>query len=291
MTRPLPLHPTPALDNLRPDLMTITNYGRSVADFVGNRLTTCSMNRSITQASTIAMGFADPHRELMNSPLLNQAVTLAVGTNPDLQFTLVQVTKSKDIITAAFEDAVVHKLRNIKGQRASAPYVHTRASFARQLCDEAKVPCIIPPPGLNPPLREPLTRGTSQNPTEDTWSCLVRLAQDVAYRCFSDGFAVWFGPDSWLLTQTPMRSLSEFSDDVDYIDFDYDVGKPVGTAKVFTYSPRWKTAPGGVVWLNQMAAATGKYLVTDIGRDLFHTPTTVSLVAAQPALPEPVPSK
>lgn len=282
-----PLITTPALNGCKPEVMTVLEWGVTIASLVGDRVSTCSLSRSLTQASTISLGLTDPNRELISSPLLNNAVTVSVGSYPDLHFTLVQVHKSKDMVTAAFEDSLVNRLRHQTGPLAAAPGVIDRVAFARQLCALAGVQINAPDPGTTPVALEPLTRGTSQNAYEDTWACLVRLAQDVAYRCFSDGVEVWFGPDSWLLNAVPPTTLAEFTDAVDYIDFDFDTGKPVGTATVYGYAPTWKTPVGQPVYLSNIAAATGKWLVSDISRDLFHTPVTVKVIAAQPTLPEP----
>lgn len=280
---------TPALAGINPNLMQVLEYKRPVTSYAGDRLIGVDLARSITQAATLKLTFNDPKRELMRSPLLTEAVTIDTGANPPVRFQLVQVSKSGDQFTATYEDAVVAKLRKITGQLASASGVTTRAGFAKQLLAAAGVPAVIPASGLATAL-VPLTRGTTQTPDEDTWACLVRIASDVAYRCFSDGTSVWFGPDSWLFGLPPAMQIGEYTDAVDTIDFDYDIGKPVATAKVTTYAAAWKAGLGARVSVRNLASASGDWLVSDIGRNMYKAATSVSLVQPTPTLPEPAPT-
>jgi hypothetical protein len=287
-----PLFQTPALNACRPDLMTVEGFDKPVGAFAGDLLVACTMTRSMTQASTIALTFADPTRQLMTSPLLNQAVTISVGCYPDLRFTLVQVQKSKDQITAGFEDALINKLRGIKGPWSVGPGAMDRVAFVRHMLYDVgtEIDVIGPADGATPKSLVPLTRGTAQDPNEDTWACITRLAQDVGYRAFSDGHSIWFAPDDWLMNHRPLFPVAEFTDLCDYVDFDYDAGKPVSTATIFGYSTTWSGPIGAGLYLSNMAAANGStYLVSEISRDLFHTPVTVKVVANGPSLPEPTP--
>lgn len=277
------------LDGIRPELMTVVDYDRSVSAFIGNQLTKAALTRSTSQAATLKLGFTDPKRTLLASPLLTQKVTIDTGAWPPVRFTLVQVAKSGDDVTATFEDTLVNRLRGITGQVSAAAGVLDRVAFAAQLCREAGVPIYAPPPGATPLALEPLTRGTSENPAEDTWSCLTRLAQDVNYQCFSDTQSIYFGPDSWFQSWAVSVQLTEFSDIAGQIDFDYDIGKPVATATVHTYSDRWPllAGVGAHAALLDGNAAAGSYLITEISRDLYSSPTQVKLERPEPVLPEP----
>jgi hypothetical protein len=277
------------LYGIRPELMTVLDYGQSVSAFIGNQLTSAALTRSTSQAATLKLGFADPKRTVLTSPLLTQKVTIDTGAWPSVRFTLVQVSKSGDDVTATFEDTLVNRLRGITGQVSAAPGVLDRVAFAAQLCREAGVPIYAPPPGATPLAAEPLTRGTSETPDEDTWSCLNRLAQDVNYQCFSDTQSIYFGPDSWFQSWAVSVQIAEFSDLAGQIDFDYDIGKPVATATVHTYADKWPllAGVGAHAELLDANAASGSYLITEISRDLFSSPTQVKLERAEPVLPEP----
>lgn len=276
---------SPALFGITPGNMVVVEFGKTVASYGGDRLTSATLTKSITQASTLALAFDDPKRELVGLPILNQAVTIDTGANPPVRFKLVQVSKAGNILTATYEDALIAKLRKVTGQLASAPGVTTRTQFAQQLCREAGIPSVVP--SSVPPVNVPLTRGTSQAPLEDSWTCLTRIAQDVKYRCFSDGSSIWFGPDSWLFGYPPVMQIAEYTDAVDTINFDYDVGKPVAKATVATYDRAWKANAGAPVNVLNLAAASGKWIVESIGRDLYKSATSVALVQPQPSLPEP----
>lgn len=280
----------PAFPGIHPEQMTVAEYGRPLASYYGDRLAAAEIALSFTQASTLKLTFLDPRRELIGSPLLNQAVTIDTGANPPVRFRLVQVTKAGDTISATYEDALINRLRGITGQTAAAGGVLTRADFAGQLLRAAGIPAVVAPASFTSPALAPLTRGTSNTPNEDTWACLIRLAGDVAYRCFSDGTAVWFGPDAWLLSRAPVAQIAEHTDAVDVIDFDYDVGKPVAKATVATYARGWTAHVGGAVQILNLAAATGRWLCSDISRNLSREATKASLVVATPTLPEPDPN-
>jgi len=279
---------SPALSGIKPERMTVVEYGRTLASYSGDLVTGASLSRSITQAATLKVSFIDPARVMMASPILNEAVTIDTGANPPVRFKLVQVNKAGDVISGTYEDAVVAKLRAQTGQLAAASGVTTRVQFAQQLLRAAGIPAIVAP--NTPKALVPLTRGTSNATDEDSWACLVRIASDVGYRCFSDGVSVWFGPDSWLLGYAPAMQIGEYSDAVDTIDFDHDIGKPVATAKVATYAARWTAGLGARVAARNLAAGSGDWIVSEISRDLYREATAVSLVRSQPTLPEPAPT-
>lgn len=279
-------HTLPTLSGIVPEQMLVADYGRTIASYCGDRLSTADIALSLTQASTLTLGFEDPKRELITSCLLNEAVTIDTGANPSRRFKLVQVSKSGNKLNATYEDALISYLRTIKGQEATAPGVTSRIEFAQQLLRPLGV-LLVAPVAYTQPALEPLTRGTSQNPDEDTWSCLVRLAGGVGYRCFSDGASVWFAPDDWLLNHGIPLQITERADGVNMIDFDYDVGKPVGKATVNTVAASWTAGPGAPVQVLNLAAASGRWLVSDVSRSLYKQATKAGLIVAQPTLPEP----
>ncbi len=281
-------NPQAALASTRLDHL-ILNGNRVSADLT-NSITSATINRTITQASTVKLVVADYSRDFLRSPICNQASRVQVGA---LGFVLVQVAKAQNTVTLTCEDAVINRLRGISGARTQAPGVRTRVQFAAQLCAEAGVPFIG---DFNTPAAtEPLSRGTTQNPGEDTWTCLTRIAGVVGYRCFSDGINVLFGPDAWLLNPVgpssgPGLLVDELSDRVDWVNFDYDVGKSVAKATVFTYADFWTSDPGAPSTIRNLGPASGQWLIESIGRNLNRAATTVALVAGQPTLPEPPPA-
>lgn len=263
--------------------------GFFISEDLSAAVTSVTIQRDITQASTVKVVIDDYDRVYLNSRLANELSLLSVG---GLWFVLVQVAKSGNHVTLTFEDALIFKLRQIRGPMTQAPGVVTRAEFAAQLCLTTLTPFLID--FLTPLAAEPLTRGTTQDPNEDTWTCLTRIAGAVGYRCFSDGYSIIFGPDGWLLNPLgpfsgPGMVISEFTGPVDWINFDHDIGKPVAKATVTTYADGWTADTGSSVSVTGLGAANGQWLVESISRDLNHTATTVALVSPNPTLPEPQP--
>lgn len=248
--------------------------------------TTFTLQRDMTQASTVSLAISDYNRGVVNSSLAVQASTMDVGALP---FTMVQVNKSADLLTLTFEDRLINRLRLVRGPLAQAPGVLTRVQFAAQLCAAAGV--FFNGDTHTPSAAVPLTRGTTSDPNEDTWTCLNRLAADVGYRCFSDGSGVLFGPDSWLLDPVNGPSptapvIQENTELVDYIDFDFDIGKPVALGTIHTYAD-WSTNCGAPVNLTGLGPANGLWLVKSIVRELHLTAATVTITRPLPTLPEP----
>lgn len=245
--------------------------------------TDASLEESIQQASTLTLTFEDPTRSVLRSPLFASQVTATVDGH---EYILVQLAKTGHSFAATFENSTVNALRFKTGQRSAAPGTMTRVQFAQLLVSELPGATLNgwPNAGL---IQEQLTRGTSTVPDEDTWTCLTRLASEVGWECFAVGSVITFGPDSWLVAQPAVFTAQEMTGPVDFIDFDWDQGKPIAQATVQAYGPRWSVTPGQVVTLANMGIATGSWIVADRQRSLLYTPTTITVTAPQPSIPEP----
>jgi hypothetical protein len=287
-TVPVPQHnrALATMDGCDPRQMTVVDYSRQVSAFIGEQLVSASVELSMTQASTLSLGFDDPRRELLDNPLLSQAVTIDNGLGR--RFKLVKVSKSKNTLTATYEDAAIARLRTFTGPYA-ATAAWTRIQFAAQLGNQAGIDVITPAVQSVEAALVPLARGSSDAPGEDSWTCMTRIAGDVKYECFSNGQGIVFGPDDWLLHGAPAAQITELAAGVDYVDWDIDVGKPVQTVTVYSYASQWDAGVGEHVRLNNAGVASGDYLVQSVSRDLFHTPVTVKLVAEVPHIAEPKP--
>lgn len=264
--------------------------GKSLSEDVSDAIVDIELTRTITGASTLKLTVADPKRTLLRSGIFATRVTLTLD---GLSFTLVEVEKQQDLLFLTFEDTSVNKLRHTNGVIVAATGTTTRSQFAQRLVAQTPGVTIVayPDPVKT---REPISRGTSQNPLESTWACLTRLANEVQWRCFSDGNTIYFGPDDWLMQQTVIVTLREFGDDtttgaqaVDNIDFDFDEGKPLTTITVTCPAALWVWPPGKPVKLEAMGVADGTFLTSQIARSLFVTTAQITLTAPQLALPEP----
>jgi hypothetical protein len=139
-------------------------------------------------------------------------------------------------------------------------------------------------------VKEPyeFTRGTPEMP-ENSWECLQRLADEVNWRCFSVNGTIYFCRDKTLLRNKPLDSIAEFKNGVDYIDFDYDIGKPVSQIEVDCRAERWTVPPGATVIVQGIGPGTGRYIVQEFERSLFSDRARITLYGAQPQLKEPAP--
>jgi hypothetical protein len=131
------------------------------------------------------------------------------------------------------------------------------------------------------------SRGTEDNPDEDSWSCITRLADEVNWRAFVVDDTVFYVRDDRLLRNKVLDTIEEFEEGVDYIDFDYDTGKPIATLSIGCRSTRWGVPPGTTIKIPKMGPATGKYIVSDINRSLFSASADITLVSPEPQLMEP----
>lgn len=257
--------------------------GKPLSVDVTEAISDIKTSRTIVGASTLTLVLTDPARTLLRSGMFAHKVALTVD---GLKFVLVQIQKQGNILNVVFEDANVNALRGKKGQVTAAAGTTTRTAFAKRLVRQTPGVSIVTWPKA-PLTREPLSRGTAEAPHEDTWTCLTRLANEVQWRCFSDGTRIWFGPDSWLLSLPVQATLRELTAGVDYVDFDFDVGKPVTNITVNVSASSWSFPPGGPVKLADMGIVNGTWLVNTIDRSLFLPDATVKLAGPQAALPEP----
>ena len=257
--------------------------GKTISADVGRAISNVTLSRTIDGASTLLLDINDVSRVLLRSALFAQRTTCKLD---GLSFVLVKVAKTGDRIATTFESAAVAALRLRKGALAVAANTTSRTSFAARLV--AQTPGIgfvgYPEPGTT---HVPLSRGSGSVPNEDTWTALTRLANEVNWRCFESAGVVYFGPDSWLIGRPSLGTISENSRGVDFIDFDFDAGKPITTISLRAVAAAWAYPPGGVVVLKDMGVVSGKKLIASMSRSLFLSDVNVGLTGPQPSLPEP----
>lgn len=138
------------------------------------------------------------------------------------------------------------------------------------------------------------TRGTlSQKGTsyiltkENTWNCLIRLFREVNWRVFVVSGKIYIISDQRLFMAKPFMSISEDTDGINWINYDYDEGKKEATVRVECHLSRWSAPPGSIVQIHNMGVVDGRWLVNDVSRSLFNTDGTITLKKPLPVLPEP----
>lgn len=122
---------------------------------------------------------------------------------------------------------------------------------------------------------------------EDSWTCMQRLADEVDWRCFECSGMIYFISEPRLFRSGPRVRLNEESEGVDWIDYDYDVGKANASLTLTVRLDRWAAAPGTVIEIHAGGVSNGRWIVNDIDRDLFENKATVTLKKPRPKLPEP----
>jgi hypothetical protein len=132
-------------------------------------------------------------------------------------------------------------------------------------------------------------RGGTDGSREDSWTCLQRLAEEVAWRCFCSAGKVWFVSEDWLLKQPPRLAISEDTLGVSAIDFQVDNGKVRSEATVTCRASRWAAPPGSVCKLSDCGPGDGLWLVSDMRRGIYDAEATITLKRPTKALPEPAP--
>lgn len=125
---------------------------------------------------------------------------------------------------------------------------------------------------------------------EDTWKCLLRLAEEVQWMCFEVSGAIYFVSEPYLFKQKPIGRYSRQSDGVIDISFDYDAGKLRADVIVKAHMGRWAAPPGSTVELFNMGPVNGRWLVTAVERSLYSGEGEITLAKPRPKLPEPAAS-
>lgn len=126
---------------------------------------------------------------------------------------------------------------------------------------------------------------------EDTWTALLRLADEVKWRCFAFRNTVYFVNDEDLQSRPHVAILSRNHPSVVDMDFDFDVGQPVTEVTAQIFAERFRLIPGKVVLTQGLGAMVDRYrwLVSNFRRSLFYPLADLTLRAPIDPEPEPAP--
>jgi len=134
-------------------------------------------------------------------------------------------------------------------------------------------------------------RGVQENQVwkrEDNWTCIRRLADEVGWRAFFVSGVFYFLTDDDLFKTSPIATITESSNGVMGIGFDYDLGKKAATVDLQALTGLWLAPPGSIVALEDMGPCNGRWLVNSFARSLFNSQADINLTKPQPTLPEPL---
>lgn len=273
-----------------------TINGSQMDEDVTDALVTAELLLSMSQASTFTLTLHDPNDELIALPIFNQKSTVNFGSTA-LSFSLVSIEPQDSVLTVAFEAFIVAALRTATGPITSGAGQMTRTAFAILLIQQVQGAGVMTAPdsylrtlqsGYTGPTREQISRGTKDNPLEDSWTCLQRLAAEIGWVCFECFGTVYFGPYSWLALQPPVLTPIKGVGGIDSVNGTYDIGQINGTLEVKAAAGAWIGQTGDAISITKKGPFNGIWLVSEIERgDVEEPDITITLIQPQPSLPEP----
>jgi len=122
---------------------------------------------------------------------------------------------------------------------------------------------------------------------ENSWDCMGRLADEVNWRRFEVSGKVYFIDEPSLFKSQPQMYISEETDGVQWIDWDLDIGKEGAIVTVEAFLGKWAAPPGSTVVIFDEGPINGRWLVTEIDRNIFGSDGTITLKKPRGKLPEP----
>lgn len=133
----------------------------------------------------------------------------------------------------------------------------------------------------------PKSKAFPHGEKENTWDCLQRLADEVNWRCFEVSGAIYFMSEPYIFKSSSRANISQESEGVDWIDFDYDVGKKNAAVTVTARMDEWAAPPGTIMTVHGSGPINGRWLVSEINRGIFDKLGTITLKKPRPKLREP----
>lgn len=268
--------------------------GKGLRADIAKVLRDATVSRSIDGVSTLALDIYDDGRKLLRSGIFSDRVTMSVDA---YAFELVQVRKGGPGLGVTLEDLPVAALRRRDAPLKVAPGTTTHVDFAERLVKEEGWLHFWCPDTVRKVERTKIEiargkPGTDKEKEErqDSWTALGSNADVRGWRRYVlNKNTIAYVPETYLMAQPPAYRFTEGTNGVDYIDFDFDIGKPVATVKLKVRAARWAVPVGTCVEIYDMGPVNGKWLVTSISRSIFSLTMDVTLTKARPTLPEPVP--
>lgn len=246
--------------------------GSGINEDVSAAITDAIIEVSIAGASTITLEMTDPKRTILNSGVFEFGTTIVFD---GLVFQMVQLTKQNDMLEAVFESQVIYQLSQQIG--VTAAYTSTDVgTFVAQLCRAVPNNGVVidPTPAVT---AQTISRGTSEDPIEDSWTCITRLATTIGWRAFEYKGVIYFCSDPYLLQQPNQGTIQEFTPNVMNIDFDWDTLKPFGDMTVTAMTATWVYPPGSPITVANLGPPSGTWLVKDCQRDIYSPQCSIAL--------------
>jgi hypothetical protein len=265
-------------------------------------------NRDLLQTTYKGNYLLQPGLELT----IKGQVDNGVQVSEDLLFSCVQVSKAGSMVQLTFESQAVYDLRNMRGRIGSYGDLNSFFKFLIDECNASKgtnyklvasdvsyvnliysnLDASIAQTATPQPMIA--TRGSDSDPYEDSWTAMMRMASSLGYRCWENSGTIFLGPDEYWIglasdgvthVGTPpvnalynhdIPSWYEFTEGIQVIDYDWDIGKPFGNATITCMLDFFSNYPGEVVTLSDIGPGTGHWIINNIQRDLFNSIGSIS---------------
>jgi hypothetical protein len=127
----------------------------------------------------------------------------------------------------------------------------------------------------------------SPDKKENSWDCIGRLAEEVAWDRFMRAGELWFVSEDWLEAQSPRFRLAAGNRGVLSIEFNSDARRDADEATVTALTHRWAVLPGDLVVVENEGPGDGAWLVKEVGRDVYAATTEITLKRPTPKKKEP----
>jgi hypothetical protein len=122
---------------------------------------------------------------------------------------------------------------------------------------------------------------------ESAYGSITRLAEEVGWRFFPVGEAVYFMSEEQLYNRRIRYTFRPGDDSILDLNYDVDWGKPVSQCTLQVNLDRWGAPPGAVVELEGWDVPDGRWLIASVRRDWFRPTAEVSLKQPGKAKLEP----
>ena len=234
-----------------------------------------------------------------------------------LSYTLTQYVKASDQVQMIFESSGIYQLRGQRGKKSAGtgnkyitPFMKSMVfaikgmnwvgpDFATTLPQLLALRANSGLPVSNwPPFQVGRGVGATSDENEDSWTCLTRLASTIGWRLWESQNTIYCGPDEYWLGLLPGQNgkppinvamsggkipeLYEFTRQVQLMDFDWNIHKPLGQMSVTCMLDSFSYTVGQIVHVNNMGPANGKWMVSSMQRNLFLPTASMALTVPMP---------
>lgn len=265
--------------------------GEELRATITDVLTDARHEQDIDGTNTVTLDMFDDDLKLLRSGIFSRRSTLRLD---GLDYETVQVRKSGSSLSVTFEDLGAALLRKRDEPFKVAANTTNHVVFVRRMVEEVpRLKFWHPPDKFMPKGTAPteLARGNpATREREDSWTAIHRIGLERGWRFFLRGDQAIYTPEPYLLSQNTRWNMTQGKNGVEYIDFDFDNGKPTAVLRARVRAARWQVRVGEPVHVHDMGPADGRWMVISVARSLFDIHADIRLGKPHPILPEPKPS-